>query len=253
MISDASRVKPFLFNRFPAITAAESTRLGGASSQPYHSLNLGLNTKDDLSTVRINRKHFFESLGFASDKVAASYQCHSDQIQLVKQPGELNGFDALITNIPGIMLAVTIADCTPILVYHPPSSSIAAIHAGWRGTVAQIVAKTILKMSSEFGSNPSECFAYIGTCIDVDYFEVGIEVAEQFSEKHKVWNPTTQKFHVDLKKANRDQLIQMGLKEAQIQISPFCTVKNNDRYFSHRKEKGVTGRMLAVIGLHETE
>ncbi|MFM7019731.1 MAG: polyphenol oxidase family protein, partial [Aquirufa sp.] len=117
----------------------------------------------------------------------------------------------------------------------------AAIHAGWKGTVAQIVHKTASTLITD-GSNPADILAYIGPCISLENFEVGDEVAEQFVLKEK----RGERWHVDLKATNAAQLQSLGI--TQIEISDYCTVEHNDVFFSHRKEKGVTGRMLAVVG-----
>lgn len=241
--------RPSIFDQFPNLVAAQSTRLGGVSPMPYTSLNLGLHTDDHPESVKTNRRLFCGELGIEENALACSHQIHGDKIMVVDQPIQTNGFDALITNKVGVFLAVTIADCTPILVYHPESGSLAAIHAGWRGTVAKIVEKTLRLMEREYAINTQGCYAFIGACIGVDAYEVGEEVAGKFETKFKIWNPITQKFHVDLKAANSAQLQNVGVKKEQIEVSTYCTTKNNTQFFSHRAERGKTGRMLAVIGV----
>ncbi len=231
--------KPKIFDAYPEIIAAESTRKSG---------NLGLFTQDTKSAVIANRNHFFNSLGIKNSTIAHAHQCHSDKILLVEQPVAVEGYDALITNHSNIFLTITIADCTPVLIYHPPSGSLAAIHAGWRGTVASIAAKTIQKMIVQFRIVPEQCIAFIGTCIDQHSYEVGEEVAKHFAPAFKSEGEKQGKFYVDLKGANKNQLIQSGLQEKHIEISPYSTFIHNEEYFSYRKEKGQTGRMLAVIG-----
>jgi len=154
-----------------------------------------------------------------------------------------------VTNGPSILLAVSVADCTPILVYDARQKAVAAIHAGWRGTVAGIVHKTLIFMEKAFETNAADCFAYIGACIDECSFEVGEEVAVAFAEPFKRYDTGRGKFFVDLKKANAAQLLAFGIPESQIEISPYCTLRNADDFFSHRKDKGVTGRGMGVIGL----
>ena len=239
---------PQLFNKFPNVIIAESTRHGGVSQYPYQSLNLGGSTADDTENVTENNRRFFSALNVSLSQVAKSHQIHGTEILTVKQPGRYEGYDALITNIPNIQLAVTIADCTPILIYDPVKKAVAAIHAGWRGTAQNIVVKTVLALQNEFGSDPENCIAFIGTCIDECSFEVGEEVAENFVSKHKRWDPEKNKFFVDLKMANKDQLMDAGLSAENIEISSYSTVLNNEDYFSYRYEKGLTGRMLATIG-----
>lgn len=240
---------PGIFSQFPDLIAAESTRHGGVSEGPYASLNLGGSTQDKPENVTENIKRFFNVLKVPLESVAKSHQVHGEAILNVTEPGRFEMFDALITNKPDIQLAVTVADCTPILIFDPVSKAVAAIHAGWRGTVQFIVQKTVFAMQKEFGTIPEHCYAYVGTCIDECSFEVGEEVAEHFDSSYKRADAVSGKYFVDLKLANRDQLINAGLKIEHIEVSPYSTVLNNSDYFSYRHENGITGRMLATIGM----
>ena len=241
--------RPNIFKPYTNLVAGESTRLGGISPEPYASLNLGLNTNDDPENVAKNRALFFDKLGINTSNVASSYQCHGSAVFRVdKAPQHLNGYDALITNQAGCFLTITIADCAPILIYDPKTEAMAAIHAGWRGTIAEIVSKTIEVLQQEYHCLPKDCLAYVGSCIDTKNFEVGPEVAQQFGDDLKMWDAQRGKYLVDLKKANTRQLLQKGIPESNIEVSPYSTFTNNDRYFSYRKEGGETGRMLALIG-----
>ncbi len=242
-------IRPAIFAQFPNLAAAQSTRHGGISPAPFYSLNLGKSTADDPANVAENRRRFCAALGFQPAQMAWSKQVHGDQIRLVSEPGGAEGFDALTTNVPGILLAVSVADCTPILVYDARQQAVAAIHAGWRGTVAGIVAKTLNFMKKTFGTSGADCFAYIGACIDECSFEVGDEVAAEFAEPFKRFDAERGKFFVDLKKANAAQLLAFGVPENQIEISSYCTMLHSDDFFSHRKDGGVTGRGMGVIGL----
>jgi len=239
---------PAIFHAFPYLISAESTRHGGVSSVPYHSLNLGGSTQDSPENVLENNRRFFLALNVSLSDVAKSHQIHGSEILNVLKPGRYEGYDALITNIPDVQLAVTVADCTPILILDPIRKAVSAIHAGWRGTVQEIVLKTMKTMQEEFGTVASECFGYVGTCIDECSFEVGEDVAVHFPDTHKRWNEEKGKFFVDLKSANRDQLLNAGLHQKNIEVSAYSTVLNNDDYFSYRLEQGTTGRMLATIG-----
>lgn len=251
MQNSESYLVPNIFSPFARVVAAQSTRHGGVSTFPYQSLNLGLHTADDPKRVIANRSIFFTGLGISEEEIAGSFQTHQDQIKIVDQAGQLEGFDALISNTPGLFVAVTIADCVPILVYDAEHQVVAAVHAGWRGTVARIVYKTLNQMKAAYMSKGENCFAFIGSCISLRCFEVGEEVATQFSDQLKVWDEDRKKFRVDLKMANKVQLLESGIPEYQIEVSPYCTFHDNDRFFSHRKEKGTTGRMLAVIGIKQ--
>ena len=241
--------KPAIFTAFKNLIAAESTRHGGVSTAPFDSLNLGGSTTDKPENVIKNNHLFFNAIGINFEQVAKSHQVHGAEILFATEAGRYEGYDALITNVSGVQLAVTVADCTPILIFDPVQKAVAAIHAGWRGTVQQIVAKTVTQMQENFGTTPEDCIAYVGTCIDECSFEVGEEVAEHFQSEHKRWDDDRNKFFIDLKKANADQLLVAGLKKENIEISMFSTVLNNDDYFSYRAENGTTGRMLATIGL----
>jgi len=234
-------VVPGLVERYPGLFMGQSTRVAG---------NLGLHTDDDRSAVLSNRARLWELIGTSEDQSAGGYQVHGDAVKLVTEPGYFDGHDAFVTNVPGVFLSVTIADCVPVLIYDPVRTVLGAVHAGWRGTAAGITAKTVARMRDEFGTDPADCVAYIGTCISYDSFEVGDDVAAHFSEEFKT--QLSGRYHVDLKGVNRSQLLKAGLRGTAIEISPFCTVKDSDRFFSHRKEQGKTGRMLAIIGVRTT-
>lgn len=241
--------KPQIFNQFPDIIAAESTRNGGVSDEPLSSLNLSFRVEDQEANVMENRRRFFGGQGIDLENLATSRQVHGDKILYAIEPGDYDGFDALVTDRSNVFLAVSVADCTPILIYDAANDVVAAVHAGWRGTVEGIVFKTLEVMQNNFDTQPDSCFAYIGTCIDECSLEVDADVADYFPDDFKRFDVKKNKFFVDLKNANRDQLLEFGLPDAQIEVSPFSTILHNDRYFSHRKEQGKTGRMMAVIGM----
>lgn len=240
---------PEIFRQFANVIAGESNRLGGVSEPPYSSLNMGLSTGDSKEKVWQNRSLFFESLGIKIPQVALSHQVHEDKILLTKSPGNFSGFDAIITNVADVFVAISTADCVPVLIYDKINNAVAAIHAGWPGTHKSLVLKTLQSMQQEFGTRGENCFVSIGTCIDESVYEVGEEVATLFADQHKKFYPDKNKFHLRLKAANFSQITSFGVPESQVEVSPFCTYENNDLYFSHRKEKGKTGRMLSVIGI----
>ncbi len=237
-------VRPTIFQSIPGLVAGVSTRHGGLSEAPYSSLNVGVHTDDAPEVIEQNLSLFCSDLGVSPADLARSYQVHGDKIWVTGRAGYQSGFDAMISVQPGVFAGVGIADCTPILVADPVTRVCAAIHAGWKGTVARIVEKTAKRMIENRGSNPADLLVYIGPCISFAHFEVGDEVAAQFSEEFKTRKGA--KWYVDLKAANEAQLRAIGIQ--QIEIDPSCTVANNADFFSHRTEKGVTGRMLALIG-----
>jgi len=233
------------------LAAAQSTRHGGVSEAPFASFNLGLHTPDRPEHVAENRQRFCESLGFDAAQLAGGFQTHGDAVRAVEAPGQQDGFDALVTNRRGVLLSVTVADCVPILLYDPVRGAIGAAHAGWKGTVASIAAKTLRTMQQHYGTQPRDCWAYIGTCIAKADFEVDADVADHFAAPYKHWDATRNKYFVDLKQANADSLLALGVPAAQLAISPHSTVTDVGMFFSHRAERGQTGRMLAVIGMRE--
>lgn len=241
------RIEPLLFNSFN-IVAVQSTRMGGVSNAPYSSLNLGKSTNDSPENIIQNRELFFGSLNIPLDRIALSKQVHGSSVLVVNEPGITEVYDAMITKAKNVFLAVSVADCTPILIYDKKNGVVAAIHAGWRGTVAGIVENTLKAMKTNFNSSGKNCFAFIGACIGYDSFEVGEEVANEFDDEFKRIG-SNEKYLVDLKGANKAQLQNFGIPSSNIEISGLCTVKNNDILFSHRHEKGITGRMMAVIGM----
>lgn len=240
---------PKIFEQFPDLLALETTRHGGLSQKPYASLNLGFNSGDDLELVTQNRKLLYDRLGIREKRVIYSNQIHKDHILVATRCGAYDGYDALITQNKNAYLNITVADCTPILIYDPVEKVVAAIHAGWKGTVAQLVAKTIQRMERTFKTKAKNCFAYVGTCIDERSFEVDIDVAQEFTYPFKRYDAHKKKFFVDLKGANKAQLLNSGIPENQIEVSPYSTVLHNQDFFSYRKEKGKTGRMIALIGM----
>ncbi len=212
-------------------------------------MNLGFSSGEDPEIIKQNRKLFFDSLGIPEENLAWSKLVHGNKVLVANEPIKSEGCDAVITNKPNVFCCVSIADCTPVLIYDAKNKAVAAIHAGWRSTVTNIVTETLNSMQKNYGTKGEDCLAFIGACIGETNFEVGEEVAVQFKDDVKRFDPTKQKYFVDLKKENKNQLLKFGLKENNIEVSEYCTIANNDLFFSYRKEKGVTGRMLAVIGI----
>ncbi len=268
-----------------------STRRGGASKLGgERALNLGFTDWDARAAVESNRKAFIGALGADKLHLAVLRQIHSDVIHLAEksEASAMQG-DALISNTPGILLGVQTADCVPLLLADTRNRAVAAIHAGWRGTLARIAAKTIGRMQMEFGTRPADVLAAIGPAIHRCSYEVEPEVAQAFAGQFpqaREWfdvprelssgmqdgeivagegpnplkwllmtppghDPPPPTVQLDLVAANRWQLIDAGVPEENISSSDLCTACNTDLLFSHRREQGRTGRMLAVIGICE--
>lgn len=248
----APYTSPAIFFPYPNLIAAESTRHGGVSAAPFDSLNLGLSSGDGREAVLENRKIFFGALHISLSEAVLSHQVHGDAVLQAEAAGHFEGYDALITNRKNLFLAVSVADCVPLLLYDTAHHAVAAVHAGWRGTVKQIVRKTVEAMQRQFHTEPADCVAYIGTCIDECAFEVGEDVASQFDTPFKTQGDGDGKFFVNLKAANRAQLEAAGVLSGRIETSPYSTVQHSLDYFSYRlaSQRGLqTGRMMAVIGL----
>jgi YfiH family protein len=263
--------------KLPWLSHGFSTKPGGVSTQDGQKvLNLGFTEWDTKENVLENRRRFQSALGAADLKLISLKQIHSDVIHLFDAaPPALCQGDASITNRPGLLLSVQTADCVPILLVDPKNRAIAAIHAGWRGTLARIVVKAIGQMQMQFKTNPSDLLAAIGPSIGGCCYEVGTEVATQFlsqfaeapewfdefrtgDEPNPVqWlnmmppghQPPPKNVLLDLRKANRAQLLGAGLRATNIFVSDVCTACRRDLLFSYRKEPAQSGRLLSVIGI----
>jgi YfiH family protein len=244
-------IEPHIFDLFENIKAGQSTRIGGQSSR-FGDFNLGESVEDDLTIVAQNRKIFCNLMNFELENLAKSKQVHGLEVGMVSKGGQYEGYDALITGTKGILLAVTIADCAPILLYDSINQAIAAIHAGWKGTVGGLLTKTIQMMTENYGTKPTDIYAYVGTCISGNNYEVDADVALHFDEKYRPFNPKNSKYYLNIKQHNFDQLISLGVQLSQIELSAYCTLGDKDVFYSHRGDKGQSGRMLAAIGMHHT-
>lgn len=245
--------------RYPNIGAphATTTRIGGVSSGPYASLNVGLTTADDPECVAENRARLSRAVGFSV--VPRVFMNHGTNVWVFDEfpePGSpLPTADACISRVPGLGLAVTAADCVPITFYCPDTGAVGAAHAGWRGAVAGIAGKTIESMVRHYGCQAQRICVAIGPCIRPCCFEVDAAVAQEFANvDSSLVRPRSgppqrseEKFDVDLQAANRVFLERAGVMPENILISSLCSSCRPDLFFSHRRDKGLTGRMMTVI------
>ena len=269
------------FSKLPWLVHSFSTKPGGVSTQDGQKLlNLGFTDWDTKENVLENRRRFQSALGATDLKLISLKQIHSDVIHLFDAaPAEVCQGDASITNRPGLLLAVQTADCVPILLVDPKKRAVAAVHAGWRGTLARIVVKAVGQMQMHFNSKPADLLAAIGPSIGGCCYEVGTEVATQFlsqfleapewfdefrtgDEPNPVqWlnmmppghQPPPKNVLLDLRKANRAQLLGAGLRAPNIFVSDLCTACRRDLLFSYRKEGPESGRLMSVIGLRSED
>jgi YfiH family protein len=265
------------FSKLPWLLHAFSTRPGGVSDLNGEKvLNLGFTDWDSRENVLENLRRFQSAAGAANLPLVSLKQFHSDVIHLFDSaPSAPCRGDASITNRPGLLLAVQTADCVPILLVDPQKRAIAAIHAGWRGTLARIAAKTIGALQMQFGTNPRDLLAAIGPSIGPCCYEVGTEVATQFlsqfpdaptyfdefrtgDEPNPIqWlnmmppghQPPPKGVLLDLRKANRSQLLVAGLRLQNIHTIELCTACRPDLLFSYRKQGTASGRLMSVIAL----
>jgi YfiH family protein len=237
------------------VTADESTR----PSVPGVELNLAGFNEDSRENIYENRRRFL-SLFPKEYRLATAWQVHGDNIRFVREHGETGDADeradALVSNLDDVLLGVKTADCVPVLIGDPTTGAYAAVHAGWRGTVQSILKKAVATLDEEFGSAPSDLVCAIGPAAGCELYEVGEDVieafAQNFSESEKYFTETRPGHAlVDLKSANRDQLLDVGVRASNIFIAPYCTMERVDLFFSYRIEKkkfGRTGRLMSVIG-----
>ena len=285
----------------PGVLHGFSTRHGGVS-EAYggRALNLGITQEDTRAAVEHNRDLFLQAIGAADENASLApasgpesprptcwpivrlRQVHSSMIHRVDElPAQPLHGDGLITNRPGIVLAVRAADCLPVLLADPVRRAVGALHAGWRGTLARIVEKGVGEFRRQFGSDPADLKAAIGPAIHRCCYQVSEELREKFGSQFSyagelfeevfASDPVRREYpllfmnmrapghgeppravHLDLVEANRRQLLGTGVRAENIWISDLCTCCRTDLLFSHRKEKGITGRMMGAIGIEKS-
>lgn len=239
-----------------AVPHGFTTRLGGVSTGVLESLNLGIHRGDDPANVEENYRIIADAIGFDREKLVLTHQIHSDIIRVVTEKDALPLFsdwpdcDGLITNTPGLALAVFTADCTPILLWDPVTGAVGAAHAGWRGTARDIAGKTARAMIRTFGCEAKNLRAAIGPNIGFCCFETGAEVPQAMVETYgadaKKWiRPQGEKYYVNLKEINALSLRRAGVES--IEIAAECTMCSCRRFWSHRATGGQRGSQAAII------
>lgn len=276
------------FHQFKWLVHGFSTRPGGVSelksSRPGRSeketvFNLGFTDWDRRERVDANRLRFQKAFGHGDACLVTLRQVHSDVLHVIREPlSDAPSGDALATQARDLLLGVQTADCIPVLLVDPRHRAVAAVHAGWRGTVARIVEKTVGRMAMEFGTRPKDVLAALGPGIGRCCYEVGPDVVKEFATQFPdaaewfdgpfamlalgedpnplPWltmmppghQPPPVRCHLDLHAANSAILANAGLQRKNIFAADFCTSCRTDLFFSYRRE-GVTGRMMAVIGV----
>jgi YfiH family protein len=247
----------YQFEQWQHLKHGVFTRHGGMSAAPWNSLNLGGNVGDDPKNVRRNHEKMYAALSVPDDRACSVWQVHSADVIIAHGPTRgrrwLTAADGLVTDRTDTPLSMRFADCVPLLFLDPVKGVIGIAHAGWRGTVQGVAANVVRTMAQAYGSRPADLQAAIGPSIGPRRFQVGEEVVQAvdgyFGSAHNLVrrDPSDGTAYLDLWAANRLDLERVGV--GQIEVAGICTVENVHDFFSHRQEKGRTGRFGAVICL----
>jgi YfiH family protein len=258
----------YRFETLPAgIDAFVSTRRGGVSQGPYDSLNLGLRVGDEAEKVVENRRLLFAAFELELERSVWCRQIHADGVAVVgaadagrgstEEDSIVDDADALVTEVPGVALCVTLADCVPVVVFDAERRVVGLAHAGWGGTVSRICSRTVAVMRERFGCDPASIVAAIGPSIGPAGYEVGTDVIERASAAYgdraaEILEPTEAgKAQFDLWTANRIDLEEAGVSRAQIEVSGLASDRHLDDFYSHRHEGGQTGRFITTVSIHD--
>ncbi len=247
-------------NAAAGLVAGFSTRNGGVSRAPYHSLNLGLNTDDLQAHVEGNRSTLARSFGLSPHQLLTVRQTHGTDLLIIDEKNlDLTHFltvevDAVVINQPGIMIGVLVADCFPVLIWHSEKKVAAAVHVGWRGAANGILAKVVQAMSNHFACPVDELQAAVGPGIGAHKYEVDRPVRDAFKSGSGFWKEIAKEvrlghWQLDLSLSCRLQLEQAGVRTENIELAAECTCCHPELLFSYRRDKGETGRQLGFIML----
>lgn len=244
----------------PGVTAFSTTRHGGAGCGAHASMNINAWCGDNADAVARNREALCRKLGISGDRLIVPHQTHGTAIlditeEFLATDGDsraaaLEGIDAVMTDVKGVCVGVSTADCIPILLYDGDNGACCAVHAGWRGTAGRIAEKAVGAMTAAYGTAPQRLKAVIGPGISVENFEVGDEVYEAFCDAGfdmKAISRRQDKWHIDLWECNRRQLEHAGLARESIRVTGICTFAHADDYFSARRLGTDSGRIFNGI------
>ena len=254
-----------MFRDTGLVTDGFSTRLGGVSEGCFSSLNLSFDRGDDRAAVAENFRRMGEALGVRCEDMVLSQQTHTTNIRIVTDEDRGKGItrerdytdiDGLITNVPGICLVTTYADCVPLYFLDPVKKVIALSHSGWRGTVGKIGKKTVELMHDNFGSDPADILAAVGPSVCQDCYEVSADVTDRFREvfDRSVWEKLFYekpdgKYQLDLWKANEKIFLEAGIRKDHIAVTNVCTHCNSGILYSHRAMGDKRGNLCAFLAL----
>ena len=235
-----------------------STRRGGVSEAPFDSLNLGGRWGDDAAAIAENRRRFEAAAG--GGPVHFARQVHGRGVAHVSaetRPDEVAAVaaDAVVTAAPRTAVGVYVADCTPIVIADARTGACAAVHAGWRGTVARVVTAALGALIDTYGSRPRDLRMAVGPVIGPCCFEVGPEVVAEVEAAFPAARaagaitlpPRSLREHVDLARLNRAAALEVGLAPEAIEVAGLCTRCEADRFYSYRRDGGRTGQLAAFV------
>ena len=244
----------------PEVKAFSTTRQGGCSEGNYGQFNINRYCGDSPKHIAQNRQALCQLLDIDDRHLLMPHQVHLTEVATIdadflcltadERQQRLEGVDAIMTDMSGVCVGVSTADCIPVLLYDAEKHAVCAIHAGWRGTVARTVEKAVKAMTATYGTNPSNLVAQIGPGISLDSFEVGDEVYDAFAQagfNMQSISERREKWHINLPLCNKLQLMAMGVKPEQICMSDICTYKSHDTFFSARRLGINSGRIFTAI------
>lgn len=257
-VRQAGDIRYYQFESFdqPHLTHAVFARHGGVSAGHWQSLNMSLSVGDSRANVRENRERAFRAVDLPPESVADLWLVHSADVVVADAPRDLSQdaarADVIVTDRPDVTLFLRFADCVPVLLYDPARRAAGLVHAGWRGSLLRASAAAVRAMTERYGSRPQDLIAGIGPSIGPCHYEVGPEVAAQTRAVFNGCSPDLLvdvggRTHLDLWAANAAALREAGVE--QIEIGGVCTACRTDDFFSHRGERGQTGRFGALIAL----
>lgn len=234
------------------VLAFSTTRQGGSSTGNYAAFNINNYCGDALEHIARNRQALAALIGVPEQHIIMPHQTHGKVVRRVDAPPTevLEGVDAVMTDVKGLCIGVSTADCIPILLYDAEHHAVCAVHAGWRGTVQRIVQEAVAQMQEAYHSQPRQLKAVIGPGISLESFEVGDEVYQQFVDAGFDMAPIARryaKWHLDLPQCNRLQLEAVGVQD--VWMSDICTYQQYEQYFSARRLGINSGRIYTAIVL----
>lgn len=256
-----------IFEQFPEIRTAFSTRIGGVSTGVCSSMNLRNCEWDTPENYRKNMELFCSAAGFNFDKIVATHQTHTTNVEVVTEneiprgtlfDKQYENVDGLVTNIPGATLVTSYADCIPLYFYDPVKKAVGSSHSGWRGTVGRIGQVTLQKMNEMYGSKPEDVYVAIGPGICQDCYEVSDDLYEQFSayftdeEMTEIFRKGRPgRYQLDLWRANYYSFLKAGVLKEHISVTDICTKCNSEYLFSHRVMGNRRGNQCGFIMIKE--